>query len=682
MSSQNIELGLKEKQAFVRSMQIQMLEIVLDGVDNIGVRSLRALQSHKLIKKNLNPKENVDLDVLKDLQHPRRVALPDGPLVIYLTEKSEPQKSILDLSMLLFSESQETRTIVFNYFEKKSLENRSFCTPKTAFIMNSHKGTLLSEMEGEWEASSVAIHDALNEDILLALHGVQQCLVGMPGIEDELGLFVNRLLYPTIASLDSIRLPVDNPERTQGALIQLLDELIENSNSLGGLCRSYIQKMGFLPFSKEYGLSIAVKRWIGSNSDRKLDVWKDIWDWVSIEKSPLSSYHACSVFVLFPEFIPSGELPFLWRKILSVIRYPLKDDDCELEPLWAIRRDLVRHYTYHLESRLPGMDGAAIACFVWWFVEQVAQVLFPDPESAEFYKEHWIEPALELSNRVWLDAGAPIQSSCLRYVTHLLDSPWAMSLLILLGEHIDELLILEQRDEVCSKFNEALIMNILRSKPFPLEKSGGAVIALEYSLEKSLKKWAGCQKGEAKKFFDELLFRRQRLGTNQGLSEALLGLGELNFIDQLMVCFDIKTAVLTDISIAQKVADVFADTRWRLEVLHCIETRVQDAIIDALWFFVIESGGEWAINGPRYCAELCEKEEDETRRKQLFSLVVHMSLSANSVSAVNRLLKGTQKAKFLSYVEEYRTEQSRFSVHYPAWVSGKWRSLLSNMYVR
>ncbi len=195
--------------------------------------------------------------------------------------------------------------------------------------------------------------------------------------------------------------------------------------------------MGFLPFAPSYSMAIAVKNWLSSNT-RSIDVWQEVWGWVDSESSPLSRYHACSVFVLFPEMIPDGKLPELWGEILAVVQNSdKKNDSCTEFSPWALRRDLALHYTYHLEARLPENDGGNIGYFAWWFSEQVA-ALFPSKAgSAKFYREKWVKPALEFSTLSWLAASAPIQRSFLRYITLSVESPWAVALLTMMGAHLN-----------------------------------------------------------------------------------------------------------------------------------------------------------------------------------------------------------------------------------------------------
>lgn len=78
---------------------------------------------------------------------------------------------------------------------------------------------------------------------------------------------------------------------------------------------------------------------------------------------------------------------------------------------------------------------------------------------------------------------------------------------------------------------------------------------------------------------------------------------------------------------------------------------------------------------------LLETEEDEERKRVLFLYVIYTSLASDTVSAVRRLLRGGQKAKFVEHVKEYRDHVEAMCYHYPPWVAGKLRGLMASMHV-
>jgi hypothetical protein len=380
--------------------------------------------------------------------------------------------------------------------------------------------------------------------------------------------------------------------------------------------------------------------------------------------------------------IPDGKLPDLWSEVLAVVQ----DSDNrgterpEYEP-WALRRDLARHYTFHLEARLPDNDGASITCFAWWFAEQVASLFPADADAAKFYRENWIKPASDLSSPIWLAASPPIQRSFLRYVTFMVQSPWAVALLTLMGEHLDELAPVEQAEEVQVRFYEALVSSMLSSLPFPTETPGDPTFTLECSFADTVFKWAEYQTEENRKALQQLVATSQTLGTRDGLCDALRKLGESGLPDQVAVCIALKAKVFTDPTVAEGVWEVVSDSEWRKNVLAGVDQKVFGLMIESLSMLLVDNQDKWLSHLPHNIAELCEKEEDEERKRILFLYVIHTCLASDTVSAVRRLLRGDQKGEFVDFVKEYRARAEAMCSEYPPWVAGKLRGLMASMHV-
>jgi len=375
-------------------------------------------------------------------------------------------------------------------------------------------------------------------------------------------------------------------------------------------------------------------------------------------------------------------LPELWNEILAVVHdSDVKGADLPQHEPWALRRDLARHYTYHLESHLPDNDGASICCFAWWFAEQVAALFPPDIGAAKFYRENWIKPATDLSLQMWLAASSPIQRSFLRYVTLGVPSPWAVALLAHMGEHLDALSPAAQSEEVRARFHAAVISNMLTSLPFPLETPTDATFALQCSLADTVLKWAEYQTGEQQAALRQLVETSRTLGTNKGICDALRKLGDSSMVDQVAVCLALKARVYTDPTVAEDIWTVVSDADWRRDVLATAETQVQSILIECLSLLLVDNGETWFAMLPHFIADLCEQAEDEERRRILFLYVIHISLASDTVSAVRRLLRGEQKAKFVEYVKEYRARADAMRLSYPPLIQGKLRGLLASLHV-
>jgi len=681
MILENNDLTQEEMLKVLRAMQVRMRNVALHHLDSIGPRTLRALQNLDLFQGETTPVgDELDLAVLNEPNHPSRQNISDGPLLLYLVDGDEPERIAIELPTFILSESQDVRKAVLKCLDDMLAKDPMLLTPKTSAIVKEQKEALLSENQENWRPASVAVYDAFYDDILFALNATRQCLKSMPVFEELLNFYAPKIIHPTVSSLDSISLSVSNLEKDHKSLLILLSEMIINASNLSELCSAYFVKLGFLPLAPPYGLATAVSRWLDSNSDT--NVWQEVWAWAQAESSPLSFYHACSVFVLLPGLIPDGKLPALWKEIITIVKDPEQNNsDAPDSENWALRRDLARHYTFHFEARLPDNDGGNIGCFAWWFAEQVASIFPTEAIAAKFYREDWVKPALELSNRIWLTASAPVQYSFLRYITLTQNSPWAIALMTLMGEQLESLAPGEQGEEIQTEFNKAIVKNAIFSLPFPLTTPSDPTFVQECSFAKVMNKWAQYQGGEAQQGLQDLISNSKMIGDIDGLCNALKKLDESNLPDQLAVCLALKTKVFIDPTIAENVWEIVSDVKWRKNVLGKMEGKALDSLIESLSMLLINNKGEWFSYLPHYIAELCEKESDAERRKNLFLYVIHLSLAADNVSAVCRLTRGDQKEKYVEYVKEYRSYiESRF-LDCPPWVAGKVRGLLASMYI-
>ena len=338
-------------------------------------------------------------------------------------------------------------------------------TPKTRGILAKKHDDLVSDDPHKWRPAAIAVYDALEDDVLVALHGVRQSLSCTPVIADSLNSFTPRVLYPKVSSLDSIDLAVKKPEAEHPLLAEIIQSVVAEAKDLEDACTRYNAKLGYLPLAPPYGLAKVISEWLATHPET--DAWKEVWEWARAAFGPVPLYHACSVFVVRPDLVPTGKLPDLWREIMTVIGPSGIDTEekIENEP-WLLHRDLARHFAFHIEAQLPDTEGANIACLAWWLSEQVTAI-FPDlPQSAKFYRENWVKPALERSTHVWFAANPHIGRSFLRYMTATVHSPWAASLLALMGAKLDQLAPAEQSAETQVSFYKSLFSHLVMTLPF------------------------------------------------------------------------------------------------------------------------------------------------------------------------------------------------------------------------
>lgn len=662
-----------------RGMQVRMRNCAFGNYDHIDLRTLAVLQDLDLINEQVEPiGANVDLEVLRDPNHPRRIVLPPGPLLIYITQDKEPIRMVIEVPVLLLSELPDIRKAAFAQLDRIISDESFAVTPKTLKVLYNSRLGIMSETPHIWRAAAIALSDALNDDILAALHVIHQCLKCEPAIQDILDKYVPRVLHPAVSSLDSIAMEARNPESEHIRLLEIIESVIREAASLKDACARYHVKLGYLPLAPPYAMSEVVTRWKVKHPTT--DIWREVWEWAAGAFGPIPRYHACSVFIMHPEMVPDGQLPELWRSVLSIVNEAGRKTDKNIahEP-WALRCDLTRHFTHHLEAHLPDNGGAYIACFAWWFTERLASLFPDDPKSAQFYRENWVKPAADKSSHIWLTASPHIGRSFLRRVTATFSSPWATALFALMGDTLDRLAPQEQDAEIQIIFNEALAFCLVEALPFADESPAAPTYAQECALSVTALKWAALQPADHQKVLEELVATNRTLRSVEGLCAALHNMDTIPLTDQVAIAHALKASAYTDPALANGVWEVLSDAEWRQRVLGSIEAQVLGLVIEAIIILQVYSRGKWFSHLPHYIAELCEKTEDDIRRRQLFLYVIHASLSSDTVSAVLRLLRGDQGVKYMAIAKAYRARVEAMRGQYPKWVEGKLRGLFGSI---
>jgi hypothetical protein len=667
-----------------RNMQTRMRNYAFHHVENIRPRTIADLRYLRL-DENLSDVQigaSVDKDVLVDPENPRRLTPPTGPLLIYKSAIDQTKVVVVETPVLLLSDLCDIRKGAFGELDRLIKQGELEVTPRLSEIFERTRPSLCSDDPNEWRPAALELYDAFGNDILVALHGVRQCLTCEPMYQDGLDIFVPRLLYPRVSSLDSIELVVSNPESGHARLTEIITNIVSSASSLRDACASYIERLGFLPLARPYSMASVVELWHAKHPDT--NVWTEIWEWVSKAKNPLIHFHSCSVFVLHPELVPEGKLPELWQLILSVIHEPVSGEDGESadQAPWGVRQDLARHYVFYLESHLPDNDGASISCFAWWLATQVASIFPPEPKSAKFYWENWIKPALDRSVYLWTTAMSWIKSSSLRSVTVNDSSPWATALMTLMVGKFEQVIPKDATPEEVLKLHNALIYSMLRDLPFSTPSPENPTYAQEVPQWFVVQDWAQNLPKDQRETVDQLIAVHKRLCTTDGLLDALKTIDDKPLYDQFGVGMALKSKAYIDTSIVDAVWELLKDPEWRRHSLDGTDERVLALLTEGFCLLGLQDRDKWLLSLPHYFAEICERiTEDEQRRRFMFLFVIQASLAADTVSAVQRLVLGEKKALYAPFAKEYYDRiKSTWSI-YPAWVQGRLRGMLASLNV-
>ena len=671
----------EEVKVFYTEVQKRMFKYALHHFPRVGPRMRVGLQNLGLLDNTLEPiGEGIEAEVLRAPNHPRREHLPPGPLLLYVTQETPSSRMLVELPILLFSELPEIRKSALACLDHALSAGGLRATPKTRAALARQHDAIMSDTPTVWRPAATAASDAFNNDVLVAMQAVHQALVSQPVLGESLNTYFPKMMFPDFTSLDSIDIGVRRPEAEHALLAGIIAAIVSAACDLEDACERYYHALGFLPLAPPFALAAVVSGWLEKCPDA--GVWDQVWRWAHAASSPIPRYHAVTVFVQRPNFIPSEKLVELWDEIIGIVSPSVAEvSDGHEQVSWDLRRDLALHFTRHLEAQMPGNNGAGISVFAWWFAEQVASLFPARGKSARFYHEKWVAPALERSSHVWLCANPSIANSMLRYMTHNLHAPWACSLFALIGSKLDDLKPSELPEDKKATFGSALVTCLISMLPYPVAPPQAPTYAIECNIGESATRWAAIVGGDGRDALSKLATTSQSLGTSEGLCQALRTLDTTSFVDQLAVTMALKAKAFADPAIAKDIWAIVSDREWRRKAMGKAELQVFGMLVEAFTAFLAQHQGAWAWHLPHYLAELAEKEDDEKRLHDIFLYVIYASLSSDTVSAIQRLLQGSKKAILAPWVQAYRDQSDAMYAWYPPWVQGRMRALLASLHV-
>lgn len=660
----------------MKLMRISMRNNALHYFKRVDARTILMLQDLGLFKGEILSSEGtIEIQVVKDKDHPRREKLSIGPIIVYRAKEEKPKRRLLiEIPRLLLRDNVDERLAGFECIHAMVESGDLKVTPKTANILKELRESGLIGKDSLDNHTAIVISDALYDDYLVNLSGLRQNLELEPSVQESLDFYVPKVLFPELSSLDSFFLDISNPDLEKEKLDAILEELTDNASSLKDLCIRYFEKLGTLPLAPKYSLAQGVYNWVTSNAYE--DVWSDVWEWANATPGPLARYHACMIFVIYPEFIPEGKLIELWLEVLEVIDFSDGGDDSNLyRDAWLFRCDLSRHYTYHLGRLLPAVNGTVITCFAWWLTEQVAS-LFTDKEIG-FYRDNWIKPALEFSSNLWVKSSPILERSLFHYVNIGISSPFSLGLLATLGENFKVLSPEKHSDEIKLRLHNSLVSLLIKFLPFPTKTQTAPVFSFQNPMTEMVLEWSKHQPEDQAKALEQLVETNKSLEDKEGICDALRKIPELSLADQIAVGFALKSKAFTDPAFDDAIWEVMSDEKWRFEVLANVESKLLDILINAFNIIHMNNGDKYKLMLPFYLAEICERLDKGEQLRQMFFYVVHTSFSCDSYNAVDRLLRGEHRAKFVDYVKDVREILESFRDHYPPWARGKLRGLMA-----
>jgi hypothetical protein len=675
MLSDNLEPGVREQVADL--LRAKMVKNALhhrgeEPYRSIDPFSAAILESRGLLMVTDEASPSDDMRaVLEGADVQSRTPAPPGP---YVFLRDGDRGSVIDPAELLADQVADRRLAALGYLA--GLPD-GVLARRSRRLIEEARPRISSDDRTEWFSAAKGVYDLLRADIYLTLAGFRQCYkVGyLQGVNE----FLPKLLRPDSALLSSIDLDCWNPS-AEYELAENVVSRLTSARSLDEALGDYYRQFGHLPLCGSLSLGRVVRSWAEDYPGE--DFWNTVWGWADECQSPVARYHACTAFLANPGLVPSGAEDFLWGEVGDAINaYPEGAARSRWVEAWAVRDDLALHFGNYLECLLPELPGERLMVTAWWMAERICEALPPSPGLLMKIRETTFAGELERSGFMNHLTHPPVGPSSLRYMTRLVRRVWSASALCELGEArwlFDRGL---PPPDVGRGLDESLVELFVLGYPRAVTSAPRPVYGFERSLGPAATAWTKAteqQEGERVDLTEAL-----RLADESSSLAALPGLvarlADESPEDDLRAAHFLRQMAHFDPAVGETLWRLFNENECWRAVLANTGRDALGVLFEALTELQVQREGEWRTSLAHMCATAADKAEDDERRHLLVGITLFASIHAGSVSAIDRLMHGPQRAGFAKFAARWRDRILPALRHFTPWAAGRARAVLPSL---
>ncbi|MEQ8637929.1 tetratricopeptide repeat protein [Gimesia maris] len=659
----------------IRSLQSRMLRHVIHHLTGtFDSRTAMIVIKNSLIKpipQSLIPEHIVE--IIEDPEHKNRWPGSYGPYILARNEKNV--REMIELNIAILTPDLRLRKAGLAELDRQMIvhTNRKFLflSPQTKIEIDKNRDDLLSDDTQKCLTASIKTSDLLEEDFFYQMAGFKQSLLFNLGT--EVSTLLKRLLTPSEETIQFLReLPIWSPLRQHSEIEELLIRIIEKSSTLSEVLSEYFRLFGHIPLTGKISAGGVVAAWADKHGLPE-DPGKLVLDWVSKNSSPLVRYHACQILCHNPTWVLQDHNEVVLDLVSEIVNSKKSNEH------WNLRCDLSRHFCRHLETINTGADSERLAAFSWWLAENLAHVIESYAKQNRETCNSILSDEFSNSEALWTVVRLPVSRSSLRYMSIISHSVWATSILC---EFIDSNLS-SRFEPQCVRVLE--LQKLLFTIPYiPVGKKENSLVG--YSFESSnifLEKQYSKVKSSINDENDRLacttiIDARSELG----FEKLLRNLPSTDENSARAIAYALYIEAMCGSVPGNLLYELFSDHDWRNAVLinHNEEviTLVCNAVIEVA---LSDKNNEWDIYLPHYFALSCEANQQQERKERLFNYVVISSIATITVSAIERILKSSDRRSYAESVEYWRKKIEEISPNAPAWISAKLRDIKSVLYI-
>lgn len=660
-------------------------QLAIMGVEHLGkidARTLTIFQKNGIFE-SMKPAINEEeiLPILKDQKHTDRRPIGHGPLFCYLAKKEPPEANIVNMVSFFFATNVACRKAALDYFRNLDDEELPILTLKSRDILKTLGEPLISDDSPIWRDAAVAIHDTLEDDWYCNYAALKQCLARnfVSGVEE----FLTKVIRPTISSVETITTGVWAASEQKEKIALCINQIVKECTEVIDALNKYFLKLGHLTLINELSISGLLTQW-QQQYGRINNIWSVLWKWADSFGWPLQRYHVCMYFILHPEQIPEDKYPEFWQEIAEIVYMPKDEkDDLKWTQSWRMFSEVARHLCYHLENRLPYMEGERIASQSWWLAYHVCTLFSSNKEEVKQTRNETFLPELIISSNVHQVASPVIKPAALRFLTINTNSVFSLAIQSAIGKNLDSLKpqLINKKD--FEKIEISINGSILMGYPAKLKEDSEKTYAFDDSVLMTAKKWMTYidEKEQSREMISAFITGIEKLIKSDSISDLLNKVIDTNFGNQILIANYFRNIIFTEDATFDDIWEVINNRNWREVAFRKSHPLVFELIYESLNEIETRYQDKWAYNLPHFYALECEQSEDEDNKKRLFASVILSSICGNSVSGIQRLLKCDKKYEYQEKVDFWRKHLKQICKCSPEWVKNRIRPVLAVLHL-
>ncbi len=620
----------------------------------------------------LNREEPTELiPMLTKHSHSQRMRLPHGPLLVVI---DEDQRSVVSVADQLLSTSSEIRLAAAEFFLQSNSTGDRWVSPYVIDLIERSKESLRNNNESEWISTGIRLHDAVAMDFRANLAGAKQASIIQ--FNESYQEYLSRIIWPAAKSFDHDRPPIWKPFDEKDDIKSKI-ELFGAEERLDRGLDEYIALCGFLPLEPTLSIATVVETWKAKNPES--DVWNLLWQWTESGNSELKKYHIATVFIEHPEWIHVQDYEQLLNVAKGIISCSEADSEYEMANYWRLLAQLLQHYQVHLESSLPGLDGEVVATSACWLASLTSNLFAQDNKHLKSACGYMTEQVLPISWKRWSVARSRMTPSSLREANIHNSFLWSDSLLALSVANLKKL----PQCEATDGFSRFLIKRC----------AGAACVGSMRTVEQNQCTYGfelpisnqqlgiseSPNEDEDIEATRQIINARTAIESTDNLAQFIEGLKETPEGLSDFLCANLRSWVVDRELVDEILKDLLVDEEWRLSVFSSLPVVTLDKLASFIIDWQLRQEEEWFLKVPHILAAECERSSDPERQELIFSAIIVSSLACDSCSAVQRLLVGTDRSRFVQMIRGWSDSTRQIAINSEGWLAARIRGFLGEL---